>query len=197
VYDATRTTTALLAGLHDLTNEAAWRSFDARYRPILMGFLRRLGLSDADAQDAAQETLVEFLRAYRSGRYERDRGRLRSWLLAIARTHAALKHRKAARHPTTPLEFDLQDEATLTQIWMEERRHAILRAALDELRASTRTGEQTIQAFELLVIRQHSVASVAEALGMSAHDVYLAKSRVAARLRTIVTSLERLHDGEE
>ena len=49
----TTTTTVLLEGLLDSGNEAVWREFDARYRPIIVGFARTLGLDPDDAADVA------------------------------------------------------------------------------------------------------------------------------------------------
>ena len=66
-----RTTTAMLAALHDPAATAAWEAFDARYRPILHGFARNLGLSDEEAADVAQETIARFVEQYREGRYDR------------------------------------------------------------------------------------------------------------------------------
>ena len=56
----TRTTTAMLDALHDPENALVWETFDKRYRPILIGFARNLGLSEQDAADIAQETLTRF-----------------------------------------------------------------------------------------------------------------------------------------
>ena len=58
----TRTTTALLEGLLEQTNDETWREFDARYRPIIVAFARRVGLGETDAADVAQETLLRFVR---------------------------------------------------------------------------------------------------------------------------------------
>ena len=58
----TTTTTAMLEGLRDPGNETVWRDFDERYRPVLIGFAQRLGLTAADAEDAAQETLLAFMK---------------------------------------------------------------------------------------------------------------------------------------
>jgi hypothetical protein len=60
------TTTHLLDGLFDTENQQAWAEFDSRYRPILIGFLKRMGLSDADAADVAQDTLTCFVQDYRA-----------------------------------------------------------------------------------------------------------------------------------
>jgi len=199
MIDATRTTTMLLEGLFDTDDRLAWGEFDARYRPILLAFARRLGLGEPDAFDIAQETLLQFVKEYRAGRYDRDRGRLRSWLIGIARYRIASMRRTGARRPATPAGtaiMTLPDEAELTNVWESERRMVVLQAALNELRARTKLTDQTLKAFEMLVIRQMPVSAVAEELEITAHDVYLAKSRVAARLREIIDRLEQAFDEE-
>lgn len=196
MLDATRTTTMLLDGLHDEA-DAAWSLLDARYRPILCGVARRMGLDDADAADVAQETLLTFLGEYRDGRYDRERGRLRSWLIAIARRQIAGAYRRRARarieRGASALEGEPGDD-DFDRAWEEERRAAILRAAMDELRANTRAHERTIEAFELLVMRRMPVPAVARELNITEHDVYQAKSRLAQRLREIIARLDEAYD---
>ena len=72
-----KTTTAMLDALHNPSDVATWEEFDQRYRPVLIGFARNLGLDDADAADVAQDTLARFLEQYRDGKYERDREEVR------------------------------------------------------------------------------------------------------------------------
>ena len=193
MLDTTRTTTALLEGLREPANTEVWREFDSRYRPIVMGFLRRLGLDEDDAADVAQETMTQFVQEYRQGRYDRQRGRLRTWLIALAKTQLAAMRRRTARRREwrgdSALE-NLPDDERLTWLWESELRTVMLRDAMDHLRQTTRTREKTIHAFELLVVRQSPVDSVAETLEMTVPDVYRAKSRVAQRLRGILTAIE-------
>ena len=73
-----------------------------------------------DAADVAQETLTDFLRDYRAGKYDRRRGRLRSWISGIARHRVLDTLRQRARNQATRGEsaFDeLPDDARLTAIW--------------------------------------------------------------------------------
>ena len=56
----TTTNTTLLEGLFDPRNVQAWQIFDSRYRPLVIGYAKRRGLQDADAEDLAQVTLTEF-----------------------------------------------------------------------------------------------------------------------------------------
>ncbi len=199
MIDVTRTTTVLLEGLHDTQNEAAWQEFDARYRPIIEAFARKLGLPDADASDVAQETLVRFLGEYRKNKYDRSRARLGSWLLGIARFQVAGVYRKRSRKREARGEsamFDISDDIQMTQIWSDQRRTFILQQALDELRGGTKLAEHTIRAFELHVVRQMPVAAVAEELGLNAQEVYLAKSRIAGKLRDVIDRLESAYDED-
>ena len=73
-YPRATTSSTLLESLKDAGNDALWRQFDARYRPIVTAVVRRMGLSDEDAAEVAQQTLAEFAQAYRVGKYERGRG---------------------------------------------------------------------------------------------------------------------------
>lgn len=193
----TRTTTALLEGLLDPADQETWRAFDARLRPILIAFARRLGLGPEDAADAAQEALARFVKSYRAGRYDRDRGRLRSWLIGIAKNAVAeIKQRKAAYRRERGLSAidDMPDEAQLTRAWDVEFEQEILRQGVTELRRRTRTEPRTIQAFEMLVLEGLRPAEVAGRLDMTANDVYLAKHRCLKRLRAILEEVRQLYE---
>lgn len=199
MLDVTHTTTALLQGLHDLEGNAAWEMLDRRYRPIVIGLARRLGLSDQDAMDVAQDTMIRVLADYREGRYDRERGRMRSWLLTIARNRIADVYRKRAVRReargesamvTIPKDQELED------LWSTERRFVVLREALADLQANSRTSDRSILAFEMLVFHRRNVSDVAGELDMSENDVYLAKSRVAKKLKETVQKLESLYDED-
>lgn len=193
------TTTALLDGLHDHTNAAAWEAFDARYRPIILAYARRLGLNMDEAADVAQETLFHFIREYREGKYERTRGRLRSWIVGIVKYRVADRYRaKAARKEKRGESaiVTLPDDSELSDIWENERRAELLRRALKELHETTRTSDRSFQAFEEFAMKGRPAAAVAAELGVSAQDVYVVKNRMADRLREILTRLEVLYDEE-
>jgi RNA polymerase sigma-70 factor (ECF subfamily) len=193
----TRTTTALLEGLLDPGDEETWQAFDARYRPILLAFGRRLGLPPEDAADAAQETLAQFVTSYRGGKYDRGRGRLRAWITGIARNCITdVRQRRAARRRERGLSAvgDLPDPATMTRIWDEECEQELLRQGLVELRQQTKTEAPTMRAFEMVALDGRRPAEVAAELDLSLNDVYLAKHRCLKRLRAILSRLEQLYE---
>jgi RNA polymerase sigma-70 factor (ECF subfamily) len=191
----TTTNTILLDGLRDPQNNSVWREFDQRYRPVIEAFARKLGLSDADAADAAQETLADFVRDYRAEKFDRNRGRLRSWIFGIARHRVIDQLRARARRREWRGESAIGDEAgpdELTPLWEAEWRRAMLRQAMRELYASPKLEPRTIQAFERVAFEQRPAAEVAAEVGMTVDQVYVAKSRVVQRLRQILGELEEV-----
>src|SRR5215470_17447898 len=122
--DLIRTTTELLDGLHESGNRAVWNEFDRRYRPILIAFLRRMGLTESDAADVAQETLACFVQDYRRNKYDRQQGRLRSWLIGIARCRLIdLKRTQGRRREKRGASAiqDLPDDSSADSIWEAEQ----------------------------------------------------------------------------
>jgi RNA polymerase sigma-70 factor (ECF subfamily) len=193
---STWTTTTLLSSLREPGNQIVWSEFDARYRPIILGIARRIGLCEADAADVAQETLTRFTTQFRADKYDRSKGRLRSWMLGIARNCIVDLHRRVVtrreRRGDSALVQVCDDE--LDEHWDAERQRVIFEAGMAELRRETRLDEQTIQAFELVAVAHRPPAEVAAELGISVDSVYAAKNRCIAKLREICERLEAMYD---
>lgn len=191
-----RTTTALLNGLHDPANHQAWGELDARCRPILLGVARRIGLTDAEAEDAVQATMLNFLESYRSGQYQRERGRLSIFLITILRSRAIDARRRAVRRRETLAPAEAVERFTqedVSRLWLDERQSHLLRQAIDELRRSG-ADETMLAAFELFGIRGVAISAVTEQLGMTREEVYNAKYRITRRLQPIVARLDQLYE---
>lgn len=195
----TATTTTLLDGLKDESASSIWDEFDRRYRTIVYGFARRLGLDEADAADVAQETLMRFVRDYRAGRYDRGQGRLRAWLIGIAKFRIYDLRRDRARHRAArgaSAIDNLAEDTDAEAVWDAEQRRFIFDQALAELRETTRLSEKTLEAFERVVLKQEAVNDVALALGVSAQEIYDAKSRIVGKLKDVLAKYEALFDAD-
>ena len=81
-------------------------------------------------------------------------------------------------------------EDALEGLWEEEWRHALLGAALDELRSGARKGDRSPWVFEQVVVAGRSPADVARELDGSVESVRAAKHRALKKLRTILARLE-------
>lgn len=193
-----KTTSLMLQSLRDERDGAGWQDFHARYWPVLVGLGVHLGLREADAHDAAQWTLMDFVKELRAGRYERGKGRLRAFILGIARNRIRTVRRAVLRDAPQGHEADegLSDEA-LEQAWEAQRDAAMLREALERLRASPRLQAATLQAFELVTLRDVPVQQAAEQTGLNADEVYLAKHRCAKRLRELLEDVRVAWEAED
>jgi len=191
-----RTNTELLLGLQDAGNNVTWSAFVQRYRPVLVAFGKRLGLSHDTAMDAAQEALMAFLDSYLAGNYTRDKGRLRSWLFGIAKNSVRRQWRKAPREQqvaqddeSTAFVNKIADDHSMSDAWEEEWRQAVLNSCLAELRKTCEP--HTMRAFELYVLNDWPADKVASEVGISRDAVFQAKRRLMKKMREMLESLER------
>jgi RNA polymerase sigma factor (sigma-70 family) len=192
------TTTMILDGLKASENATVWRNFCTHFHPLLVNFAKHIGLSAADAEDAAQETMLAFLKAYRGGKYDRQKGRLSDWLFGIAR-NVILDLRK--RLPREHLVADgstrtsfwqmLEDPNAAKVSWDTQWRRMVLTACLEQVRREIDLS--VFEAFRLYAIEDKSVEEVAGKFNISPNAVYIAKSKILSRLR----QLEREFEGFE
>ena len=188
----TLTTTILLERLHDQSDEAIWEEFDARYRPILLGIGIRLGLNHNEAAEAAQESIVQFMRDYRNHKYNTDNGRLRAWLIGICRhrimdTHRSRKVLEGARGDSIISNLPNEDQMRMT--WDIEQQRVIYQKAMQQLLSGGRFNTRTTDVFEMFAINNVPAQSVAEDFCIEVSEVYRIKNRVTPGLRKIVDEL--------
>ncbi len=189
------TTSVLLEALLDdrrSQSDGTWLEFDRRYRPVLFSFARKLGLLEQDAADVAQDALVRFVEEFRAGKFDRGRGRLRSWLFAITRTRVDRFRRSRAQSHKVGGESvlaELPGEDELSELWESEWRRAVLSEGMNRLRASS-INPSTLRAFERVSLDGLAPSAVAADLGMSTNAVYLAKFRVLERLRAVLVTVD-------
>lgn len=186
---------SLLIGLREEGNSLAWVQFCDRYRGLLVAFALRLGLTQSDAEDAVQETLLAFLESFRQGRYERDKGRLGQWLFGIARNKVHYLQRQRGRELVILAKDDqsgllskVADDHSISQVWEEEWRRAVLKACIEEVRGEVEPS--TMKAFELLALEECSPAQAASQLGMTVNAVMKAKRRVLSRMRDLYDQIK-------
>jgi RNA polymerase sigma-70 factor (ECF subfamily) len=126
--------------------------------------LRRLGVQDADADDALQEV---FLVVYRRISEYADRGLLRAWLFTIARQVASHYHRGATRtqHRHRALVVDASSP-DLEELVARREAEQVVQSFLDEL------DEPQRWVFFLSDIEGLSAPEIAAALGVNLNTVY-------------------------
>jgi RNA polymerase sigma factor (sigma-70 family) len=185
------TTTTILDGLRDFRNDRAWLRLVDRFRVPIGRFAEQMGVSATAAEDVAQESLLAFATAYRSGQYDRTRGRLSAWLFGIA-YRRALRQRDVEARGATVVGDRLLDalpcnEKSAADAWEQEWQAFVLGSCLD--RAAREFEPRTMEVFRSLV-RGQSATEVATRLGVATKTVYNAKHRVLRRMRELRAEIE-------
>jgi len=189
------TTTQVLEDLQRPDDTFAWNEFCTHFRPVVIKFAIRLGLSPMEAEDAAQETMLAFLKAFRDGKYTREKGRLSSWLFGVAknvilnlRRNRPLEQLIADKTTGTSFWELVQDDHQMEQTWDVQWRRMVFDKCLS--RARREFDPKMFHAFEQYALAGAPVAEVCRHLAMSRTAVYIAKSRVLSRLRELRRQFE-------
>ncbi len=187
--DAPATQYSLIVKLRDPADAQAWREFLAIYEPLVYRLARAKGLQDADARDVCQDVFRAVARSV--DRWEPDpaRGSFRGWLFTIARNFTISFLIRRDRHPRGSGDSDIQmmlqelpaNDPSATAEFDAAYQKRLFRWAAEQVRDEfTAT---TWQAFWQTGVDNRAIPEVAKELGISAGAVYVARSRVLARLR--------------
>lgn len=189
------TRASLLARLKDWNDEEGWQEFFDTYWQLIYRVGLKSGLTEAEAQDAVQDTLVAVSKTIRGFKYDRARCRFKSWLMLLTRQRIIwqLRQRLSEQHRSSAK----ADEATartstinripdpktdhLEVIWEEEWQQNILASALERVKEDI--NPRQFQIFDLYVLRNWPVQDIVRTLHISSGQVYLAKHRVMSLLR--------------
>ena len=188
---------SLLVRIRNQHDEAAWGEFVDLYAPLIHTLACRHGLQDADAADLTQDVLGKVLRAAPQFVYDPARGSFRGWLFIVARNEIRKvksgRRREMQGSGTDEVQRQLEEHpapAEEAAFWDRECQERLLAHAFDRVRPTFRP--LTWQAFWQTAIENRTIPEAAAALGLSAGAVYIARSRVLARVRR---EIQRLQEG--
>lgn len=197
--EVNRTRPSLLLRLRDAQDAAAWDQFVDIYTPLIYGFCRKRDLQEADAADICQEVMRAVARSAERFNYDPQRGKFRNWLLTVVRNKLNDFFTRRRRQPDPASATSLQQLADAQPTdadqsdWDGEYQRQIFHWATERIRGEFR--ETSWQAFWLTTVEQRDGKEVAERLGLSIGAVYVAKSRVLARLRQEIQTVEDQDDA--
>jgi RNA polymerase sigma-70 factor (ECF subfamily) len=184
----------LLLRIRDPMDRLAWDEFVLVYAPLIHAYGRRRGLQDADAADLTQEVLHRVARASEGFEYDPAKGSFRGWLFAVTRNElrklAARKARQASGAGDTDVLrlLEQQSDDSDEDAWRREYQWNLFQWAANKVRSEFR--ESTWQAFWRTAVLANEIDPVARDLGLSAGAVYVARSRVTARIRQEIEAVE-------
>jgi RNA polymerase sigma-70 factor (ECF subfamily) len=193
--DPHETRASLLVRIRDRHDNQAWSQFVEIYSPLIYGFGRKHGLQDADAVDLTQEVLRIVARTAERFEYDAKLGSFRGWLFTIVRNELRtwLARQQRAVVATDDSQIDkLADDAAESALWDQDHERRLFAWAAEQVQKEVQPA--TWQAFWRTAVEGESGKDVATDLGMSVAAVYLAKSRVMARLKELVRKVESTTD---
>ena len=182
-----KTRFSLIEKIKDPGDAEAWSEFTAIYYPLVFEICRKKGLQHADATDITQEVLSRVADAVEKYDSDRPGATFRGWLYRITRNLTVDFFRRRAKDPLA--------NAALTSDWNEIREPSSAedREFLFEFRKHMfAVVAKTVQAnvspkawavFWKTEIEGVDVQAAAEELQMSHGALYVAKSRVIAKLK--------------
>jgi len=191
------TRVTLLARIRDGRDADAWSEFVQLYGPVVYRFARNRGLQDADAADLMQDVLRSVARNAHRMEYDPKRGTFRGWLYTVTRNKiynflSAQRNRPRGTGDTDAHErLDAtparEDDRNPDAEWEKEYQRRISARAMERVKGEFQS--TTWQAFWETAVEGKPAAEVGASLKMTAGAVYVAKSRVLARLRDEVKTL--------
>jgi RNA polymerase sigma factor (sigma-70 family) len=191
---------SLLSRLQNREDQESWKDFFDTYWRLIYSVASRSGLTECEAQDVVQETVITIARDIHKFKRDRSLGSFKGWLRNTVqwriadqfrkREHASRHMESAARAPRISDPAAIPDPANpLETMWQEEWQSNLLAAAMD--RVKRRVKEEHYQIFYLYAIKDWPVLKVARATRASVAKIYVVKHRIAALVRDEIRNLEK------
>ncbi len=198
--DLMPTRQSLLSRLKNWDDQGSWRQFFDAYWKLIYSAALRSGLTESEAQDVVQETIISVAKKMQSFEYQTDGGSFRGWLLTLTRWRILDQFRKRRRLEVTqvletptgteePREIADPASLQLEAVWDQEWEQNLAAAALE--RVKRQLNPKQVLVFDLLVNKQWPVKKISAKLGLNLAQVYYAKYKVGALLKKEVARLRQ------
>jgi RNA polymerase sigma factor (sigma-70 family) len=200
--DIIPTRASLLNRLKDWKDDESWGEFMGIYRKLIFGFAVKAGLSENEAEEVVQETMISVAKTIKEFQYNPKRCSFKSWLRHLAQKRIVDCYRKRSRETLlnetrhtgsvrTPAIERVPDPAALDldAAWEAEWEKELLDAAIARVKAEV--SPEQYQIFDFYVLKKMSVGKVAAALGTSATRIYLSKHRISRLIKQEVGRLKK------
>ena len=215
-FDPIATRHSLLNRLKDWGDQSSWQEFFDIYAQLVYNVAVKAGLSDVEAQEVVQETIIAVARKIGEFKADPAHGSFSGWLMQLTRWRIADQFRKrqpgrASEHTLetaakrAPLSHDTGSTGTVERVpdpagpaleglWQEEWEKHLMAAALE--RVKRQVSPRQFQMFDLRVLQKLSVQETARTLQASVASVYMATHRIGRLVKKELRRLEKNRESE-
>jgi RNA polymerase sigma factor (sigma-70 family) len=196
------TRASLLSRLKSWDDQESWRDFFNTYWKLIYTVALRRGLTEQEAQEVVQETIISVAKTMADFRYNPAKCSFKGWLRHLTDKRIADQFRKRKNtesldisspsqdtdfitfsQPTAPVASDTPDA-----LWEQEWQQSLLEAAIENVKK--KVSPRQFRLFYRAAVEGHSPGEVARTFEVNIAQVYLAKHRVAALVKKEVKLLE-------
>jgi RNA polymerase sigma factor (sigma-70 family) len=191
----------LLSRLRDRRDDSSWEDFFNTYWQLIYHTAMKAGLSDAEAQDVVQETVLTVCEKMPAFRYDPAVGSFKGWLLKTTQWRIADRMRKRLKAGSFRESEESESTGTraieripdpaslnLEAVWEEEWKTNLLDAAL--VRVKSRVDPVHYQVFDFVVMKKCSAWKVSRMFKINVAQVYVIRQRVRRAITTEVRKIE-------
>jgi RNA polymerase sigma factor (sigma-70 family) len=192
---------SLLSRLKDWNDQEGWKVFFDTYWKLIYNAALKAGLTEAEAQDVVQETVLSVLKSMPRFEYDSQKGSFKVWLMRLTgwRITDQLRRRQRGVEQKKSVAETSTKTATIERVadpvglkveaaWDDEWEKNLLEAALE--RVKRKVDPKHYQAFDLYVLKKWPVSKVARTLRISSGRVYLIKHRINGLIKYEIAYLQ-------
>ena len=189
--DIYKTRQTLLDRLSNKYDEKSWHEFIETYKSYICVIIARMGISEADTEDLAQQVLLKLWKKLPEFEYNRDK-RFRNYLATTARNTVSDFIRKIKSEQarienlseTSTVNISLPD---IDKLINEEWENFIANLALENIRKHF--DSKSIDLF-LKILEGHSTSDLADNSGLKVNSIQKTVRRVREKLKEEIIHLK-------
>src|SRR6267142_1263184 len=192
---------SLLSRLKNWNDEESWRDFFETYWKLIYHASVKAGLTDAEAQDVVQETVLSICKSMRTFEYDARNGSFKAYLLKLTQWRIKDQIRKRQKSiQSIPSRETSTETSTIERLpdpgslpleaaWDEEWEKNLLDAAVE--RVKRKVNPHHYQVFDLYVLQKWPVSRISKALKIGPGKIYLIKHRISGMIKKEITYLQQ------
>src|ERR1043166_5793758 len=200
------TRASLIARVRNLADDTSWREFFTIYCKLIKGLALRAGLTNEEAEDVVQSTMIAVAGAMSDFEYNRKTGSFKNWICGQAKWKISdhlRRHQRAQRVFSPAHGTPSADTGTVVGVPDDRNEYAaflerdwnevVVETACNQVKAMVKP--KHFQIFDLYAMKCWPLRRISRTLSVSVPQVYLIKSRVSRLLkkqtREVKAQLER------